>query len=79
MIVQIKTRAKDGKFANADPSEFIVAAMDHSYRLVGGGNGWSWVRDWLARWCLMMAERVSCSHKESDRWIERYRALRSIE
>jgi hypothetical protein len=78
VIVQVKTRDNNGRYVNAIPSEFAIAAFNAIYR-TDYTDGWRWLRDWLARWCLIRAQDCSIYNESADRWIRRYQAIRGIE
>lgn len=77
MTVQIKTRDKNGKYVNACASDFAVAAFNHILQF-SSYDGWQWMRDWLARWCLIKAQEASGDSVLADKWIERYQQIREI-
>ena len=52
-----------------------IFSQGYSYVVQSHGR-WNWVRDTLARWCLLKAEWASAA--EADIWIERYKSIRGI-
>lgn len=75
MIPYIKFKDDRGRWAGRSFREEALACFGH----VNNAGGWSWFRNCLAAWCLERAMDLSGNPDLADRWIQRYRAIRSIE
>lgn len=78
MQVKIQCRSDDGTYRRSAPGEFAEASIKEIIRH-GSNDGWWFLRLWLCKVCLQIAERHSDKAETADKWIERYQAIREIE
>ena len=78
MQVKIQVRGDDGKYRNSVAGEFAEASIKEIIRS-GNADGWWFLRLWLCKVCLKLAERHSDKPETADSWIKRYQAIRGIE
>ena len=77
----IKCQGPDGKWVPKDTNLkekafwFFNEIMEDGRYYIP--SRWEWLRDKLAQWCLRNAEESG--NDIADKWIARYRAIRSIE
>ena len=84
MIIRIQCRGDDGRFRDATPGHFAEAALKHiesdCHNPFQGAahDGWWFLKTWLCRVCLQLAESNHHNASLADEWIERYRKIREI-
>jgi len=77
MQVKFQVRGNDGTYRSASAGEFAEASIKEIIES-GSTDGWWFLRLWLCKVCLKLAERHSDKSETADIWIKRYQAIREI-